>query len=49
MRESRESDTVIAVVDDDPSVGLGLQRLIRSMGWQDLEYNRVLNGASGQS
>jgi FixJ family two-component response regulator len=34
MRESRESDAVIAVVDDDPSVRLGLQRLIRSMGWQ---------------
>jgi FixJ family two-component response regulator len=33
MRESRESDAVIAVVDDDPSVRLSLQRLIRSMGW----------------
>jgi FixJ family two-component response regulator len=34
MRESQESDSVIAVVDDDPSIRLGLQRLIRSMGWQ---------------
>lgn len=25
---------MIAVVDDDPSVRVGLQRLIRSMGWQ---------------
>jgi FixJ family two-component response regulator len=28
MQESRESNTVIAVVDDDPSVRKGLQRLI---------------------
>jgi FixJ family two-component response regulator len=34
VRESRESDAVIAVVDDDPSVRLSLQRLIRSMGWR---------------
>jgi FixJ family two-component response regulator len=34
MRESRESEAVIAVVDDDPSVRQGLQRLIRSAGWK---------------
>jgi FixJ family two-component response regulator len=34
MRESRQSEAVIAVVDDDPSVRQGLQRLIRSMGWK---------------
>ena len=33
MQESRESNAVIAVVDDDPSVRRGLQRLIRSVGW----------------
>ena len=30
----RESDAVIAVVDDDPSVREGLQSLIRSAGWR---------------
>jgi FixJ family two-component response regulator len=34
MRESRESDAVISVVNDDPSVRLGLQRLIGSIGWE---------------
>jgi FixJ family two-component response regulator len=34
MRESRQSKAVIAVVDDDPSVRQGLQRLIRSLGWK---------------
>jgi len=34
MPESPKSDAVIAIVDDDPSVRRGLQRLIRSMGWQ---------------
>jgi FixJ family two-component response regulator len=33
MPESPECSAVIAVVDDDPSVRLGLDRLIRSMGW----------------
>jgi starch phosphorylase len=33
MPESRESNSVIAVVDDDPSVRQGLDRLIRSLGW----------------
>jgi len=34
MRESRQSEAIIAVVDDDPSVRQGLQRLIRSVGWK---------------
>jgi len=34
MRELRQSDAVIAVVDDDPSVRQGLERLIRSLGWK---------------
>jgi FixJ family two-component response regulator len=34
MPQSRESDAVIAVVDDDPSVREGLQSLIRSAGWR---------------
>ena len=34
MRESRESDAIIAVVDDDASVREGLQSLIRSAGWR---------------
>ena len=34
MRASRESDAVIAVVDDDASVREGLQSLIRSAGWR---------------
>ena len=33
MRESPEPKAVIAIVDDDPSVRQGLERLIRSMGW----------------
>jgi FixJ family two-component response regulator len=32
--ELRESEPVIAIVDDDPSVRRGLQRLIRSAGWK---------------
>jgi FixJ family two-component response regulator len=34
MREPQESDAIIAIVDDDPSVRRGLQRLIRSVGWK---------------
>ncbi|MGD1072707.1 MAG: response regulator transcription factor [Bryobacteraceae bacterium] len=34
MPESRESDAIIAIVDDDPSVRKGIERLIRSLGWQ---------------
>ncbi len=34
MPESQESDAVIAIVDDDPSVRKGLERLIRSLGWK---------------
>ena len=34
MPELRQIDTVIAVVDDDPSVRHGLERLIRSLGWK---------------
>jgi FixJ family two-component response regulator len=34
MGEQRESERVIAIVDDDPSVRRGLQRLIRSAGWK---------------
>jgi FixJ family two-component response regulator len=34
MREVRESDAIIAIVDDDPSVRKGLERLIRSSGWK---------------
>jgi hypothetical protein len=30
MRQLREPEAVIAIVDDDPSVRRGLQRLIRS-------------------
>ena len=42
MRQSRESDAIIAIVDDDPSVRHGLQRLIRSAGWKTETF------ASGQ-
>lgn len=34
MQNSRESKTVIAIVDDDLSVREGLQALIRSAGWR---------------
>jgi FixJ family two-component response regulator len=34
MRASRESDALIAIVDDDASVREGLQSLIRSAGWR---------------
>jgi FixJ family two-component response regulator len=33
MPEPLQSNAVIAVVDDDPSVRKGLERLIRSLGW----------------
>jgi len=33
MPQSRESDAVVAIVDDDPSVREGLSSLIRSAGW----------------
>jgi FixJ family two-component response regulator len=33
MAEARESNAVVAIVDDDPSVRRGLARLIRSVGW----------------
>lgn len=34
MGELRQPEPVIAIVDDDPSVRRGLQRLIRSAGWK---------------
>ena len=34
MRESRKSDGIIAIVDDDASVREGLESLIRSAGWR---------------
>ncbi len=34
MPGPRQSNAVIAIVDDDPSVRQGLQRLIRSLGWK---------------
>ena len=34
MGQLREPEAVIAIVDDDPSVRRGLQRLIRSAGWK---------------
>jgi FixJ family two-component response regulator len=34
MPQSRESDAVIVIVDDDPSVRQGLSSLIRSAGWK---------------
>jgi FixJ family two-component response regulator len=34
MRLLSETEAVIAIVDDDPSVRRGLQRLIRSAGWK---------------
>ena len=34
MQEPQEFDALIAIVDDDPSVRRGLQRLIRSAGWK---------------
>ena len=34
MQESTECNAVIAVVDDDPSVRRGLERLIKSFGWK---------------
>ncbi len=34
MQEPPQSDEIIAIVDDDPSVRKGLERVIRSMGWK---------------
>jgi FixJ family two-component response regulator len=34
MRNSRKSDAIIAIVDDDASAREGLQSLIRSAGWR---------------
>ncbi len=34
MREPREPDAIIAIVDDDPSAREGLGSLIRSAGWK---------------
>jgi FixJ family two-component response regulator len=34
VRELQDADTTIAIVDDDPSVRKGLERLIRSVGWK---------------
>ena len=34
MPESRQSDAIIAIVDDDASAREGLQSLIRSAGWR---------------
>jgi len=34
MREARDSDPLIAIVDDDPSARDGLHRLIRASGWR---------------
>jgi FixJ family two-component response regulator len=34
MPEPQQSNAVIAIVDDDPSVRKGLERLIRSLGWR---------------
>ncbi len=34
MPGSRDSDNIIAIVDDDPSVREGLDSLIRSAGWR---------------
>ena len=34
MGGSQQSSAIIAVVDDDPSVRRGLERLIRSVGWK---------------
>jgi FixJ family two-component response regulator len=34
MRESRESNAIVAIVDDDPSAREGLQSLIESAGWR---------------
>jgi FixJ family two-component response regulator len=34
MPELQESDAIIAIVDDGPSVRRGLERLVRSVGWK---------------
>ena len=38
MREWHDSDAMIAIVDDDPSVRKGLERLIRSAGWKAVTF-----------
>ena len=38
MRESRQPDAIVAIVDDDPSVRRSLQRLIRSAGWNSESF-----------
>jgi FixJ family two-component response regulator len=38
MRKARQSDVLITIVDDDPSVRHGLERLIRSFGWKAETY-----------
>ena len=40
MTELQESDAIIAIVDDDPSVRRGLERLIRSVGWKAETFGR---------
>lgn len=42
MRELRESDATVAIVDDDPSVRKGLERLIRSLGWKTETFGSAL-------
>jgi FixJ family two-component response regulator len=34
MRELQEPDAIVAIVDDDPSVRRGLERLFRSLEWK---------------
>jgi len=34
MQELQDSNTTIAIVDDESSVRKGLERLIRSVGWK---------------
>ena len=42
MRESREPDPVIAIVDDDPSAREGLSSLIQSAGWRTETFASAL-------
>jgi FixJ family two-component response regulator len=46
MRESQESDAIIATVDDDRSVRRGLERLIRSVGVEGGDF-RLRAGIPG--
>ena len=39
MAEPRPTDAVVAVVDDEPLVRKGLERLIRSMGWDAVGFS----------